>query len=307
MKLRSFRALAVAAGIVMAVSGFASFELLLVSDLFTNSVHRFDGTTGTYFGSFGAGRLSGPVGVAVDSAKGLAYISSNLTSTVQVYEYSTGVFRDEFLVGPSARGLAILGSSLYMGCSNGINQYTTSGSLVRTFGTGTYNDVHIGSDGAVYGYSVSRSAVERFTPSGAAAGTFTPAADTASYPHWMGAAVGGRFYLTNSQTRKLEIITEGASMTSLGTYTTTGVDQPRAIALGHGLSAYVGGFVPGGTAGCQIIPISLVTGRPGTAFGASALRDIGGMASVVAPEPSGLVGLLVGVAAIMSRRRSCHS
>ena len=82
----------------------ASFEIVLAVDFIGGKIDRFDGISGTSFGSFGAGSLgnSATTCMDIDRKTGLAYIGANLT-TVQVWNYNTGEFNSSFFVGGAGR------------------------------------------------------------------------------------------------------------------------------------------------------------------------------------------------------------
>lgn len=83
----------------------ASYELVLATDLVSNSVRRFDGNTGIPLGSFGAGQVSSPAGIYADGSTGLAYVG-NFFGGISVFDYSTGEFVNSFAGTPSTiRGI----------------------------------------------------------------------------------------------------------------------------------------------------------------------------------------------------------
>lgn len=69
----------------------ASFELVTVLDRGTKSVHRFDGSSGAYLGSFGAGYFVAPESMAIDRTRGRAYVMDASLAAVRVFNFNTGV------------------------------------------------------------------------------------------------------------------------------------------------------------------------------------------------------------------------
>lgn len=91
--MKFFAFLAVLAG---TASVNATFEMLLVADAGngtggTSRVHRIDGTTGAYLGSFGGGFLNGARGIDIDQSTGRAYVHE-VSGGIQVFNYNTGVY-----------------------------------------------------------------------------------------------------------------------------------------------------------------------------------------------------------------------
>ncbi len=87
--MRSLFALAALA--TLNVASFASFELVLVADPVKNVIHRFDGTTGTYFGSFG--KVNSPVwgnGTSMTILQSRNEVLVQQGLSIARYNYNTG-------------------------------------------------------------------------------------------------------------------------------------------------------------------------------------------------------------------------
>jgi hypothetical protein len=67
-KLMKLRTVGFCLALALGSSGaFASFELVMVGDSATKSIHRFDGSTGAYLGSFGSGHFEPQLGFSPDT------------------------------------------------------------------------------------------------------------------------------------------------------------------------------------------------------------------------------------------------
>lgn len=65
------------------------------------SIHRFDGVTGAYFGSFGQGMLNLPESFAIDRTTGRAFVYEASIGLTRVFNYNTGAhLADLFSIFP---------------------------------------------------------------------------------------------------------------------------------------------------------------------------------------------------------------
>lgn len=85
---------------VAASAQMPKVEMALLVDTAHNLVHRVDLQTGRYFGTIGMGKLVTPQAIAVDSAKGIAYVSDYVG--VKKFDISTGRYLGMLLSGSSA-------------------------------------------------------------------------------------------------------------------------------------------------------------------------------------------------------------
>jgi hypothetical protein len=95
------------------------FPSMLVSDLKTNSVIRFNKRSGQYWNAFvkaGAGGLDTPWGIAFGPT-GHFFVASNANARVIMYHGSTGGYVKKFCDVASPRGLTFHGGDLYV-CSS---------------------------------------------------------------------------------------------------------------------------------------------------------------------------------------------
>jgi|GEM_PF-3248290 len=280
----------------------ASYELLLASDEANNVIHRFDAISGRSLGEFGRGRTLSPVGIAADSTKGVAYVASFGTNSIQTFDYSTGELKSEFKIGASSgpRGLTrLVNGNLAVATITGIIEFTTAGSLVRSIGTGPYSGVTQAADGGIWGYNYVDAKFRRFTGTGVETASFTPATSTSSYPYFSLLPNGSSGVLTVRPTSLYGWTTNnGVGAGDI----TTGLTTLTAITLGHGPMTYVMGDT-GSPASRAIIPVNSLTGLKGTPFGMGTLGFGAGITSVIAPEPGTWLVIGLGLAALRTRRR----
>lgn len=95
------RFLVAIAGLVMLVqcSSRASGDELLISGFFSDSVGRYDASSGTFIGNFDPGSgLDGALAARV-GADGLLYVASEVSNQIKRYNVSTGAFVDNFVTG----------------------------------------------------------------------------------------------------------------------------------------------------------------------------------------------------------------
>lgn len=64
----------------MAVAQYPSYDMAMVLDRGTNSVHRFDAQSGTYFGQFGAGQLGNVEAMAYDRGANQVFVQHSVVT-----------------------------------------------------------------------------------------------------------------------------------------------------------------------------------------------------------------------------------
>lgn len=105
------------------------FATMLVSDIQSNSVLRFNADTGAYWDTFvlpSAGGLDGPWGTAFGPTKHLHVASAN-SGAVLMYHGSTGRFIKRFCTVPAPRGLVFHYGELYVCSSDDATIYRFNG------------------------------------------------------------------------------------------------------------------------------------------------------------------------------------
>ena len=323
----SQRGLLCGLGLLLAVPATASFELVMVADRGTKSVHRFDGNTGLYLGAFGSGYLQNPLSMALDQAGNRVFVADGITSDgstaptqVRVWEfnYNTGEYINSFATGNSGFTFTYLNPQIayrndtvavgfdgrladMFSTATGLFQVTTA------FQSGTNPDglafdasgkIWTPEGGTFIQSSLPGGVPTRYTLSSSFAASSVVKQTAISGNRLMGA--GGLSW------SRLDISTLNSSITNpLTTYTEpTGVTTTNGCGFGHGDIAYTTGTgsIAGGSA--YVSRYLYSSGTRLQSFGSGNLVDPRAMAIVVAPEPGSLLALGGALTVLMKRRRS---
>lgn len=298
--------------VVTTTQALASYELVLVADRGTNSIHRFDGSTGTYFGQFASGDFSNlsPAGIAVVPQTGKCYVADFGRSLIIEYEYSTGLRLRTFTNSGPRSLLALSNGDLLIAGSAGFRRYSTSGStlgVVTTYTTTGSASIGMTSDGFVYSTDASTTPnLRRFTIGGSAAGvTALPATPTLFY--WQATSFGTRGILADPELDGVRTFTSTNPPVVSGLIATPGLLETRCLAAGHGFTMYAAGrnaATPAtGLLKSYFWPTNIGTPYFRRDIGSGILIDPFAVATVVAPEPEMLVPVAVGVLLTMRRRK----
>lgn len=299
MKLSTITVAALA--VVVSARSEASYELLLVADYGTDSVHRFDAVTGAYFGSFGAGMMADPAHIAVDKAQGVAYVTNYQLGTVQKWNYSSGTLLGEWGAA-MPWGIAMRhDGNLLVGTGNGARVYAPSGQLLSQWASGSAA-YGVGFDGSNYYVGLSGS-VRKYSTAGIQVGSIAT-----GLTHWYGmtfrdgVAYGGGYGL-NGQFGRFDT----ASMTGYAVQTVgplAGSAHIEGYALSHGMTMYMVGRNAANTAQGLITRWHLGANASLSTFGSNVIQSPAGMAIVLAPEPATLLALGAGLVVLRRRRKS---
>lgn len=301
-------AVATAAAIFVCAGAHASFELVMAVASDTDAIDRFDGSTGAYLGSFATGQATG-TSMTIDQSKGVCYISNFSNSSIQLWDYNTGQFLNEFSTATygGVRGIAVDNSgNLLLGTTTGIRRISsTNFALLSTFGNVgvTYTGVEQGADGAYFAVNTSTDALERYTSGQAIQGSVGLAQGAGGSLQWQLAIAGTQGYVTDN--RSCFRFNTTAAVPVIGTGYNSGLSEVLGIGVGHTTRRYVAGKTASGAAikAFSDLGTSFTThirfSRPGMAADA----QYGSMAVVVAPEPSSLAALCLGGLALIRRAR----
>lgn len=298
----------------VAIGASASFELVMVLDRGDGSnptrIHRIDGATGTYLGSFGTGMTSSPSNLAADPTTGTAFVSSGSIQTN--FNYNTGLVNGYGDMAFAGNGLVYDPATkrLVLPDFNGLYHYNPTGS-----NGSTPNGI---SDTILW---VARRTDGRWYAGGSSRNVYTLTGIMSSYSSigmngagvvpagWTRAAVGKN---TIGNTQILAIANPGASnvvishnLTGgglLASATTVSITSMSSI-IGvyqshHGF--FVVGKDTGGASALQYLHPNLALGQKYTFSQIISPRDI---FVVNAPEPSGLAAAAIGIGALALRRR----
>jgi hypothetical protein len=299
---------------VAALSGcvslsLASFDLILVSDLSKNCIHRYDGDSGAYLGSFGQNFLNSPRGLALDQANQRVIVES--LSGISTFNYNTGQHISTNPVFSNARDIAFLGTNYYRGFSamsssamgRVVNYQTSTFQTLYNAGSiGTWTGV-TASSGTLKPYSLDLNTgrVGRWNVSvtggleAVTANTVIRSGLGANGTYVIGLGDDGAMVSVNASTMA---VTTGLAPS--GAAWTDGIDA----AFGHGTTAWALGTAAGETI------LQSYAQNPSTLlfqglnrFSASQVTSPQSMVVVVAPEPMSMSALALGTLALLKRRK----
>lgn len=319
--MRHFFVLGLFAG--MAGAAAASFDLVMVMDQGTNSIHRFDGSTGAYLGDFARGFLTGPRSFSIDRSLNRAYVADN-SGIVRMFNYNTGVHEGDlnstmgfaqslfakpggnlisgFVFGQISELSATTGS--YLGFHN-VNGIASGASLGTTIHTTSGNLVVWTAN-----FSGSESAIQVTGPAIGSTQHLTSAisSNMGGYTTTTQIAMSGDLGMVVSatgQSIQFSLNTAGTAVASYSQYSlTSSLTGPKGVAFGHGRTMYMAGQnasnIAQGRISRGIWGTSSFTGT----FGEGILINPGQMAVIAAPEPGSLIALGLGAVALLRRRRA---
>lgn len=285
----------------------ASFEMVLVLDRGSRKVHRFDGVTGAYFGSFGA-FSSNVKSIALERSTNRAYVwdASSGNGVLTTWNYNTGEmvgFVDGWNpvcqwfgpdLDPTRYLIAVNNSverrtwpqtysgaiSLNVGSTMNLEGY--AGGLVAFGSTG----MQYVSSAFVAGASIALTGNLGFgTVSSGDFGTCGIAPRLTTNGGYYVPLAGGSFSFTRTW-----------AASSLTNVVAVGAAHSGFYALGKNASNAAQGRV-------TKLGLGNSTAFEFNSFGESYLTDPVGIAVVVAPEPASFVAFGAGMAALIARRR----
>lgn len=310
MKLFKLIALCVAG--TSTLVAHASFEMLLVLDAGTKSIHRFDPQSGAYLGAFGAGWLNNPQAIVINQSAGVALVRDTLAGagigTIVAFDYNTG-----------ERVAGFIGGLPFQSGPVQMSRNPNTGEFICIGGTGANGLLRISGGGVVSPIQVN------LDPAGVAVNTanndiyfaFPGAGEVQRYTNNLvylgakpvGVAFGdGQMTIGGSSAKAYFATGFGRVMgCDLGLSTITQINltdfsNTKGVAFGHGDVLYTCGLNAAGTDGL-IGRFDVKLGAAGGTFGSGQLTNPISMACVVAPEPSTWIALVGGLALVVRARR----
>ena len=299
--------------IVVTAGAQASFELGLVLDAGTRSVHRFDMESGAYFGSFGAGWLNDPQAIMLDQANNRVWVVDNDAASARVkilgFNYNSG----------GREGSAVTSSGYIepiqaVRRANGEFIISGSGLTDRFSSTGTFlgsmllsgsnqGGIGIGSDGFLYTAVHSTQTVVRTSQTSGTVLATSAASVFGTTGEGQMIANNGRMYFATGLSTVFSI-QEGFANGGTGflQLNATNFSATKALGVGHNKIMYIAGRNAANTAGLIERWDPVISSFGGT-FGGSVLQNPVSMAVVVAPEPGTLLALGGLTLAVVRRRR----
>lgn len=300
-RIRATLCIAALAG---AVASYAdSYELLMVADQGTRSVHRFDPVSGAYFGAFGTGRLTGALDVAASKSLGQALVHEGGGRIIR-FNYSTGLYLGQWQAPADTVAFVGTQSGEFLAIRpEGITRYNAFGNVLMQF--------NMPSGITARGADISANGGAGTLVVGATDGT------THFFDNGSGALLDSRFWYLErvafSSNRGVNLfgsyiesdLTFGTSITystyALRTPVTPDINQPS---WGHGSWTYFAGRDANNLARGVVGIYDWGTGLIRGSFGQNVLVSPRGTATVIAPEPASLLALGAGIALLARRRRN---
>lgn len=291
----------------------ASFELLLVADRGTNTVHRFDSVTGAYFGSFGQGYLTDVNDMAVNTATGEAWVLE-AANRIYKFDYNTGAYLGTVnlnigsildLQSSQAGGfLARSSSTQWRAFSNaGTLTNILSAPTGATFGSATraangffYAVETVGTTITIGHYNALSSRVTGTNFSGTSLDYVQATGNLVADLYTSGGARFSEILNFNPDGSFAGATTSDANLSGI-------VNLPKASVLGHGSITMVCGINPANAAQGIIARCDPVFATTKGTFGNTILQDPVEMAIVVAPEPGTIAAMGLGAAMLLRKRR----
>lgn len=301
----------------------ASFELVMVADRGTKSVHRFDGTTGAYLGAFGKGYVQNPLSLEINTATNTAYVldavdggtgTSGSAARLWAFNYNTGeylasaktpfTYTYPFLARNSVDG------HLYVGNDTSLTDAYNSTTLARVPSVSrilsSFTSLRGGgafdSSGNLWvadGLNLRRVATANVNTTFA----FSSVLCASGAPVNQVAISGNRLLcvgaISYSAIQSLSGLAPTANSPTV--QTDSSYNSINGAGFGHGDTAYVTGVASGG--GGKISRILFSERLKLQDFGTGILVEPRSMAVVVAPEPGTMIAIGTGLAVLARRRK----
>lgn len=310
MKISKFFALLVACG---AVGGaHASFEMLLVLDAGTKSIHRFDPQSGAYLGQFGAGWLNNPQSIVIDQSTGTAYVRDTLAGAgigaIVAFDYNTGERKAGFI-----GGLPFQSSAVQMARNPNTGEFlciggTGANGLLRISSTGVVTPIQVNTDPSgvafnpanneIYFAFAGFNTVERYTNGLGLVGSKVVGVAFGDGQLTLGGTTKKGYFATGFG----RVMGFDLGLTTITQINMTDFSATKGVAFGHGDVLFTCGLNAAGTDGL-VGRFDVGLGVAGGTFGSGQLSNPVSLACVVAPEPATWLALAGGLALVVRSRR----
>jgi len=298
-------------GLAILISAGANASELLISNFFGNSIVRYDPATGTTLGSYTGGSLNGALGMNV-GPNGLLYVCSEGNNSIQRFNMTTHAYVDTIVSGSNLNGPTGLvfdhNGNMLVGNYNGdtVTKYSPSGlflSTLVTAGSGGINGpdigITIGPDGKLYVPSFDSNAIQRYDAStGAYIDTFIPSggAGGMSQPRTILFRDNKVWVTSDNGNKVLRYGLDGSFIDTFVSAGSGGLFGATGMAFGDDGLLYVAS-----SRNNKILKYSLTNG---SFVGTALSTGLNGPVSILmVPEPTTMMGIGLGIAALAIKRR----
>lgn len=299
---------AICAFVATSPVALASYELMLVVDQSKDSISRFDALTGASLGTFGELQLSDPQSIALIKGTSECLVFDNTTDRVNRFNYSTGEYLSSFVLPIAPAPSQILeplpdGTFLSWGyLTSQLYRISATGGLLNSYaapaGGSFVSAAGVGPSGEVYAAWVGTNKIHRYGINGATQGVSAASGPFADGTQMSTNSAFG--YFTQS-TNTLYKFLPGNPATGIEAVTFAASTILYGVAMGHGDLTYACGK---DASGAGIWVLNGATKNQVGKFTPSGVTTPIHMAIVVAPEPTTMLALGVGIAALLRRKRS---
>ncbi len=308
IQFRQFKLLC--GGLAILISAGANASELLISNFFGNSIVRFDPTTNTTLGSYTGGGLNGALGMQV-GPDGLLYVCSEGNNSIQRFNMTTHAFVDTIISGSNLNGPTGItfdsSNNILVGNFNNdtVTKYNSSGTFLSTFvtaGTGGINGpdvgITIGPDNKLYVPSFDSNAIQRYSATtGAFIDTFIPAGvGGMSQPRTILFRDNKVWVTSDNGNKVLRYGLDGSFIDTFVTAGSGGLSGASGMTFGDDGLLYVSSWRNN-----RILKYSMTDGS----FAGTALSTglSGPTFIMMVPEPTTIMGIGLGIAALAIKRR----
>ncbi|MBN8689527.1 MAG: PEP-CTERM sorting domain-containing protein [Armatimonadetes bacterium] len=287
----------------------ATFDLIFVADVGTDSIHRFDGDSGVYLGTIGNGALVDPQSIQIDKVNNRLFVGA-----------ANGFFQFDLWSGTLVNAIGVYNITHLTEYAPGQNLGTFTSSL-NWFGgfipnfDGYYNGMFMPAS-SVYG------GITKYQGNLMAADITGSRVRSYSTTSWGGTATVINTYLTTTNGGYGQMMANGtyfgvadggnnrvhyahsgyASGSTMPWNTVDEASVIKGLAFAHGNTYYASGRNFGNTSGALYRRSLGVGGTLGT-YGTGILQQPRDIAVMIAPEPGVYLGFGVGLAGLLLRRR----